>query len=202
MNILLDPNLAYLALVVGFILVIMALLSPGTGVLEIGALAAMVLAGYSVLKLPINIWALVVLLAGVIPFFLALRRSRQWIFLLLTIVALVVGSVFIFRQEDGSPAINPVLASVVSLLSVILLWYIGRRAIEAVVQPYTHDLNHLVGARGRALTDIEAEGTVYVMGENWSARSEAKIMQDTTVRVIGREGLVLLVEPDEKASAE
>ncbi len=45
MEILIDPNVAYLLLVVGIVLVIMALFAPGTGVLEIGALFVLFLAG-------------------------------------------------------------------------------------------------------------------------------------------------------------
>ena len=37
MEFLLDPNVAYLLLVVGTVLAIMALFAPGTGVLEVGA---------------------------------------------------------------------------------------------------------------------------------------------------------------------
>ena len=52
MQIFLDPNVAYLLLASGMILVILALLSPGTGWLEILALFSLVLAGYSVVNLP------------------------------------------------------------------------------------------------------------------------------------------------------
>ncbi len=54
MNFLLDPNVAYLILVVGVILGMLALFTPGTGILEIGALFAIFLAGYAVYSLPIN----------------------------------------------------------------------------------------------------------------------------------------------------
>jgi len=107
MNFLLDPNVAYVMLVGGFLLAILALFSPGTGLLELGALFMLALAGYGVANLPINVWALIVLLVGVFPFMLALRRSRQWAWLIPTLVALVVGSIFLFSSADGSPAVNP-----------------------------------------------------------------------------------------------
>ena len=46
MNLLLDPNVAYVILVIGFVLGVLALFTPGTGFLEIGVLFAIVLAGY------------------------------------------------------------------------------------------------------------------------------------------------------------
>ncbi|MFO3797593.1 MAG: NfeD family protein [Anaerolineales bacterium] len=44
------------------------------------------------------------------------------------------------------------------------------------------------------------EGTVYVHSELWSARSRKPIQAGRPVRVIGREGFVLLVEELEALS--
>ena len=195
MNIFLDPNVAYLVLVVGFVLGVLALLTPGTGILEIGTLLAMFLAGYSIFNLPINTWALIVLVVGVVPFLLALRKSKQWYWLIPAILSLIVGSVFLFKLETGAPAINPFLASLVSILATVFLWFVGRKAIEAMKPRPTQDLSRLIGMVGEARTDITMEGTVYVGGEDWSARSEKKIRNGSQVKVLKREGLVLFVEP-------
>jgi membrane-bound ClpP family serine protease len=194
MNLLLDPNVAYLLLTGGFVLAILALFTPGTGLLEVGALFMLVLAGISLYNLPFNWWALVLLLVGVFPFLLALRKSRQWVFLGLAILALVIGSVFMFKEPGGAPAVHPVLATLTSGISTVLLWIIGRKGIEALSARPVHDLSQLIGLIGEATTHIHAEGSVYVGGEQWSARSVAPIPAKTAVRVMGREGLTLVVE--------
>ncbi|HEX7555505.1 MAG TPA: hypothetical protein VF338_02690, partial [Leptolinea sp.] len=84
MNLLLDPNVSYIILVGGFVLAVLAMFAPGTGLLEFGAVLAIVIAGYSMANLPINWWALVILLLGVFPFQYALRRSRNLIFLVIS----------------------------------------------------------------------------------------------------------------------
>jgi len=193
MNFLLDPNVAYVMLVGGFLLAILALFSPGTGLLELGALFMLALAGYGVANLPINVWALIVLLVGVFPFMLALRRSRQWAWLIPTLVALVVGSIFLFSSADGSPAVNPWLAGLVSILVIPFVWLIGRKSLEALGRP-TQSLADLIGMIGEARTDILAEGSVYVNGEDWSARSKTLIPAGSKVLVLRRDGLVLEVE--------
>jgi membrane-bound ClpP family serine protease len=58
----------------------------------------------------------------------------------------------------------------------------------------SHDLSTLVGQVGEAKTRIHAEGSVQVAGELWSARSEKSIPYGSPVKVIGREGFVLVVE--------
>ncbi len=198
MDLLLNPNIAYMILVVGFVLGVLALFTPGTGFLEVGVLLAIMLAGYAIIRQPINLWALILLAVGVIPFLIALRKFKKWLYLLPAIVSIVVGSVFLFRTETGSPAINPVLATLMSVITVVMLWIIGRKGIEALQLQPSQDLSTLIGLTGVARSDIRNSGTVYVGGEEWTARSEKQIKEGSPARVTGREGLVLLVEPVEK----
>jgi membrane-bound ClpP family serine protease len=58
------PNLVYLLLMAGVWLAAMAIVSPGTGLLEVGAVAILVMAGLGTLSLPVDPWALAVI-AGV-----------------------------------------------------------------------------------------------------------------------------------------
>lgn len=201
MNILTDPNVSYFLLVFGSILAILTLFSPGTGFFEISAMVILVLAGYGIINHPINLWALGVLLVGVFPFLLALRKSRQQIYLVPSLISLVVGSVFLFRAENGLTAVNPYFAILMSVLAVGLLWVIGRKALEAIHTPVTHDPNRLIGSIGEARTNIYREGTIHIRGEEWTARSETFIPAGSLVRVIGREGLVLLVEAVNRSAA-
>jgi membrane-bound ClpP family serine protease len=48
MDFLLDPNVAYLFLLAGVLLGLMAVVTPGTGIFELGAFFCLVLAGYAV----------------------------------------------------------------------------------------------------------------------------------------------------------
>ncbi len=194
MNIVIDPNLAYVLLVSGFVLAVLALFTPGTGLLEIGALFALVVAGFGVATLPTNWWALLVLLVGVIAFLLAVRRSRQWIYLALSLLALIVGSIFLFRSEEGSPGVHPALAVLLSASAFGIMWIVARRSLEAARMRPSIDLSTLIGKVGEAHTDVHGDGSVYVGGEEWTAHSEEFIPKGAAVRVIGREGLVLQVE--------
>jgi len=197
-NPLMDPNVAYVLLVIGLVLGVLALFAPGTGLLEIGALFALVLAGIGAFNMEINLWAVVVLILGVIPFVIALRKWRNWLFLGLAILALIIGSVFMFRNESGGPAVNIGLAIFVSLVSTAVLWVIGRKSLEAIARRPDIDLSRLPGMIGEASTNIHREGSVYVNGEEWSAWSNAPIVAGTRVRVIQRQGLTLEVEPVEE----
>jgi membrane-bound serine protease (ClpP class) len=60
----------------------------------------------------------------------------------------------------------------------------------------------MVGLRGRAETEIISEGTVFVRGELWRARSPMKIARGEIIRVTGVEGLTLEVEAEKDDAVE
>lgn len=202
MSFLLDPNVAYVLLMLGMVLAILAIFSPGTGLIEIGGLLMLAMAGYGIYNLPINLWALVVLILGVFPFLLALRRSRHWAFLLISLASLITGSLFLFRNPLGGQAVDPILATVASLFTTALLWLIARKGLDALHLQPSHDLKRLIGAQGVAVTPIEpgdSQGTIHINGEDWTARCETFIPAGSKVEVIGREGLFLTVKPFSKS---
>lgn len=195
MDFLLNPNVAYLLLTAGLFFTILAMLSPGTGILEILGLIMLILAGYSIYNLPINWWAMLVLLVGFVLFFLAIRRPKNLAYLAASIAALVIGSAFLFRSDDWwLPAVNPFLALAVSLFLGSFFWVATRKILEAKSARPTHDLKALIGEVGVAKSDIHDEGSVQVSGELWTASSKEPISEGTQIRVVARDGFVLVVE--------
>ena len=77
MDFLLDPNIAYLFLLGGVLLGLMAIITPGTGVFEVGAFFCLALAGYAVYNLSFNLWALIVLILSIIPFVYAIQKPKR-----------------------------------------------------------------------------------------------------------------------------
>ena len=197
MDFLLDPNVAYVILVAGVVLAFFSASTPGSGVGEVAAVFCFVLAGYAAYNLSINWWALALLLLGVVPFILAVRNPTQWlVFLGVCIALLSVGSVFLFPAEEGLISVNPALAFFISALMSGILWYVLRKFIEVISRRPAHDLGALVGEVGTATSAIYKDGSVHVYGEDWSARSDVKIPSGSQVRVVSREGFVLVVEKE------
>jgi len=191
----LTPDVAYLLLISGTVVLIFAILTPGTGLLEITALFLLLGAGYSATQLAVNAWAIALWIVGAIFFGLSVwRRRRATVWLVLALVVITVGSVFIFRSPNGGSAVSPWLALITSVLVVGFGWIIARKVLEAEERPPAHSLDRLIGAIGEARTPINPEGTVYVGGEDWTARSDSPIPAGAAVRVVGRSGLILKVE--------
>ena len=198
-EIILNPNIVYLSLVIGVLFAFMAILTPGTGVFEIGGSLALLFAGWGVYNLPTNIWALGIMLIGVVLFILALRKPQQHIYLALAIIFMMGGSVYLISGEVWwKPAVNPFLGLLISGLAGAFLWITTFKVMEArEVQP-VFDLERLIGEIGEAKTRIHPDGSVQVEGELWTARSETPILAGAKVRVVGREGFILEVVPAEE----
>jgi membrane-bound serine protease (ClpP class) len=71
----------------------------------------------------------------------------------------------------------------------VWVWYSKRRRIQAGAET-------LIGARAEVVTACRPVGQVRIAGELWRARAEAGAEVGETVRVVGRDGLTLLVEPE------
>jgi membrane-bound serine protease (ClpP class) len=197
MEILLNPNVAYILLVVGSVLLMMAIVTPGTHVLEGGALLLLILAGYGIYNLGFNLWALIVLILSLAPFIYSIQKPRREPFLALSLLGLVIGSVYLFPSRGLIPAVNPFIATGVSLLMTGFTWLVVRKGIQAHHARPLQDLEKLIGQSGQAKTEVRESGSVQVASELWSARSMKPIPAGSRVRVVGREGFTLVVERDE-----
>ena len=194
MDFLLDPNVAYLFLIGGVLLAMLALATPGTGLIEIGAFFCIILAGYAAYNLSFNSWALLLLVLSIVPFVYALQKPKRELFLGLSILLLIAGSVFMFRPTAAGDSVNPLVAVIASAFVAGFLCIAARKSVEAASARPLHSLDWLVGQTGEARTKVEDEGSVLVAGEMWSAKSEKPIAAGSTIRVLRRDGFVLIVE--------
>jgi membrane-bound serine protease (ClpP class) len=190
-------NLLYLVLVIGLWLTALAIVSPGTGVLEILAFSTLGIAVIGMSQVALNWWAILVLALGVVLLLLALRLKHEEVWLLLSGAAFCVGSVFLFRLEEGGVGVYPVVAVITSVVTMAYFWIALRNSIIAYKSRPVIDLSKLLGAIGEVRTPLDPTGSVYISGELWTARAESPLDVGTKVRVRDREGLILVVEPAE-----
>jgi membrane-bound serine protease (ClpP class) len=75
------------------------------------------------------------------------------------------------------------------IAETFITWRLSRRGAPKV------GAETLIGAVGSAVTDCAPSGSVRVRGEVWQASSERPVTAGQPVRVTGRDGLTLHVEP-------
>jgi membrane-bound ClpP family serine protease len=88
--------------------------------------------------------------------------------------------------------VGVLIALMVALAAYAITTYrMGSRALKR--KPVV-GLPDMVGARGRAVSDLAPEGTVRIKGELWESKAEGrKINAGVNVIVVGQEGLKLIV---------
>ena len=197
MEFILDPNIAYVLLVLGSILTLLAIVTPGTGALEVGALFSLALSAVAAFRMGINLWALIVLTLMLVPFIYAIRKPNRERYLAISIFMLIIGSIYLFPTQGLRPSVNPYLAVIVSLFAGLFIWLVVLKTLVAMHSRPNHDLGSLLGQIGETKTIIHSEGSVQVDGELWSARSEKRIPVGKQVRVVGRDGFTLIIESDD-----
>jgi membrane-bound serine protease (ClpP class) len=189
------PNLIYLSLMAGVWFAALAIVSPGTGALELLALVSLAVVGLATAILPLNVWAVALLVAGGVLFIISLQRKRPELWLSASALILSLGSVFMFEVEESLIAVHPLLALVVSILTLGFFWFAIRKAVVAQRAVPSIDPAMVIDKVAEVRTELDPIGSVYAIGELWTARSEKPLKPGTKVKVIGREGLILVVEP-------
>jgi membrane-bound serine protease (ClpP class) len=189
-----DPSIVYLLLLAGLFGIAFEASHPGIyapGV--IGAICLLV-GGYGLNLLPIDYAGLALVLLGV-----GLMAAEAFVpsfgaFVLGGAASFVIGSLMMFE----APGLQLPLAvvAIATLACAALFGLVLALLVRARRRPLVTGGAALVGTSGRALIGWSGtEGEVVVWGERWRARATRPLESGQPIRVIGREGLTLLVEP-------
>jgi len=202
LHLLSDPNIAFILFTIGFYGILAELFHPNffSGIL--GAIA-IVLAFIGSNALPLNVGGLLLILIGIGLLALETVVASYGLLTVGGVIAFVLGAFALWTGvETGVDAINvevsPWLIAIVVAVGLVYIWVMIRALLQ---MRRTGGLSNkpvaaLVGAAGTAQTLIAPTGIAYAGGESWSARSRStEIGPGTPLRVVGVEGLELIVEP-------
>lgn len=196
LNIITNPNIAYLLLLAGIYGIMFEFFSPGAYFPGVLGGIALLIGLYALNLLPVNYAGAGLLLLGMVmmtaeafvPSFGALGLGG--------IVAFVIGSLFLFDTEVPGFQLSWGVIATAALVSIAFL----AIAIAAVVRGHRRTVvigdSALVGHEAQVLNWDGEEGDVQVLGERWHARSNAKLTAGQRVRVVARRDLLLFIEPE------
>lgn len=203
MNFLLNPNIAYLFFVATVMLAFTNILFPRSSLSKIGTLVCLAGAGYALLNLRVNPWALLAAGLSPLPYFMATQQAGARRPLLVVATGMfVLGSAFLLVDEKGLPTINVGLILLVSTVCAQFIWVSTERRLNAQGTRRGANPDSLVGLIGTAITQIDDVGLVEIEGETCSARSDHPIPAGSMVRVLKYEGRILVVKKAEKPTGK
>jgi membrane-bound serine protease (ClpP class) len=201
-----DPNIAFILLVIGVLCLLVEFFHPTLLMGLIGAFA-LVLSFYGSGSLPLNVLGVVLVILGIAMFVLEPNVPSHGLLTLGGLVSFVVGAVAFYGSPGPYlPAATvawPIIATMTAAAAaygLILVRTLMRMRYQAV--PAGSGLVgtvDVVGMPGTVEKDLAPLGTVYVARESWTARlaGGGSAPRGTRVRVVRKEGLILVVEPVE-----
>jgi membrane-bound serine protease (ClpP class) len=195
-----DPRIAFILFTLGALCVYFEFQHPGAIVPGVVGTLCVVLALYGFHMLPINLLGVVLILVAIGLFVLEAKVGGFGVIALGGIVAAVIGSLILIDVPYPELRLPLKLVLAVVIPFGVIFTFILRLAIRARRAKVTTGSAGMIGLTGKAETAIAAEGTIFVRGELWRARSKMPITPGESVRVTGMNGLTLDVEAEKDAA--
>jgi len=194
LNIISNPNVAYILLILGFYGLFFELSNPGAFLPGIAGGICLILAFFAFQVLPINYAGLLLILFAII-LFIAEALTPTFGFLTTGgIIAMILGSLMLI----GSPA--PflhiswrIIVPVTVATAAFFLFALGM-ALRTRLRKPTTGKQGLIGIIGVAESELNPDGKVFLRGELWNAHCQEIVRKGDRVRVVAVERLLLKVE--------
>jgi membrane-bound serine protease (ClpP class) len=203
LDILVNPNIAFLLTAIGVQAILIELSSPGGWVAGFIGAVCLALAAYGLGVLPVNWFGAVFLVIAFVLFFLDVQATTHGALTVAGVGSFIVGALVLFNSP-GTPQFQQVSLPLVIATGVIIglsFAIILGFALRAQKTPVRMGQDTLVGALGTARSPIAPAGQVQVQGELWSAElaeGAESIQLDEKVEVVKVEGLRLKVKKEAK----
>jgi membrane-bound serine protease (ClpP class) len=206
LHLLADPNIAFILFTIGFYGLFFELQNPNfvTGIL--GAIA-LLLAFIGFGSLPLNVGGLLLIGLAIVMFVLELTVTSHGLLTIGGLVCFVLGAAALYTEPTSPtgpdvqvawPLIGGMAAMTAAFMAVILTAAVRSRRMAFVPIGLGGGSGGTLpaGTTGEVRRPLDPIGSVYAEGEEWTAKSARgdRLGRGERIRVIGQEGLTLLVE--------
>jgi membrane-bound serine protease (ClpP class) len=193
LSLITNPNVAYLLMLIGIYGLLLEGYNPGSVLPGVVGAISLLLALFAFQVLSVNYAGLALIALGVLlivaesfaPSFGALGLGG--------IVSFVIGSVMLLDDDVPGFGIAWQLIGAMALAGSLLLLAIVSFAVRARRRPVVSGSEGLLAERAES---FETSGLVRVHGEIWKATSQRPVHQGQSLRILSRDGLTLVVEPE------
>jgi len=200
LNVITDPNVAYILMMLGMLGLFFELSNPGVVLPGVIGGISLIPAFFAFQSLPINYAGVLLILFGIVLLIAEIKIVSHGVLALGGIVSMALGSLMLFdAPELGFRVSWWAIVPMVGLTSGLFLFVVAA-GVRALSGRQLLGPSGLVGTLGVARERLAPEGHVLVHGELWRAVAEGGPLEPgAQVRVLAIDGLTLRVG---KADAE
>jgi membrane-bound serine protease (ClpP class) len=197
LGVLVDPNVAYILMLLGFYGLLFELQNPGAILPGVVGGICLILAFLALSTLSVN-YAGVALIVLAIAFFLAeIKVMSHGVLATGGVISLVLGSLILF-QGEGVQLSWAIILGATAATALFFLLIVGA-GLRAQGRKVVTGRRGMVGTRAVARERLAPAGQVRIGGELWNAVCETVVEAGSEVVVTGVDGLTLKVRPAKEA---
>lgn len=201
LNLISDPNIAFLLLSLGGLALFIEIIVPGHFGPGIFGVIALIVAFFSLGTLDTNPAGIALIVLAFVLFLVEAFHPGLGIFGVGGLVSLLLGGVLLISDTPDAEQVSLwVLVTVGAVIATVILalWLLIIQARRRPPVPVVL-ADRIVGKEGIARSALTPHGTVLAGSELWSARSDGgAIAAGTPVQVVGVDGLTVIVRPREE----
>jgi membrane-bound serine protease (ClpP class) len=201
LEILVNPNVAYLLILIGLIGLGIEVFSPGLIAPGTIGIISLLLGLYGSAQLPVSLIGVLLLVAGVAMIIGEAHLPTYGILGASGVVALIASGLLLYDTNTSAFEVSPVVVIFVGLLLGGSLAFAVERAVRARRQPKRTGWEEMVGSIGVVREPLDPVGQIFIQGALWRAElagtngDRRQLERGSRVRVESVEGLTLYVSP-------
>ncbi len=196
---LVDPNVAFVLLILGVLGVYVEFSHPGLILPGVAGGILVILALMALTLLPINWAGAALILLGLVLFVLEAKITSHGVLGIGGALAMVLGAMILVDTAVPELRIRLSTAIAVTLPFALITIFLLRLVLKARALKVATGAAGMIDEIGVAKTDLSPEGQVFVHGEWWNAVSSAPVERGGKIKVVAVQGLKLQVAPSEDA---
>jgi membrane-bound serine protease (ClpP class) len=197
MNVLANPQVAAILLLIGIYGLIFGLSSPGTYIPETIGIIALVLALYGLGTFEVNVLGIILIILGVILSIAELVTPTYGGLTVAAAVSFILGALLLPKEPMLSSSFYREFAIAVGGAVVVLVIFFTV-AFTAILRIRKRKKavggEELIGLQGEVVEVYDGKALIRIRGEIWRAEVEEKLEKGDKVVVVDRDGLILLVK--------
>ena len=195
LNLISDPNVAYILMLLGFYGLFFELTNPGSIFPGVMGGICLILAFYAFQTLPVNYAGLLLIILAIILFILEVKIISHGVLTIGGIISMVIGSIMLFESPAPFMKLSLYVILPAAIITALFFSLTLGLAFKAFKRKPVTGSEGLLGGEGVASTDITRDGGMVLLhGERWSAYSDETIAKGEKIIVESVSGLKVKVK--------
>ena len=188
-----DPNIAYILLLLGIYGLFFELYNPGAILPGIVGGISIILAFFAFQTLPINYAGVLLILFSIVLFLLEIKVTSYGMLTIGGVLSLILGSIMLVEAPSGLSVSLGIILPAALVTTLFFLFAVGM-GIRAQARKPTTGKEGIIGEIGVVEKALTPRGQVMVHGELWAAEADSDIEVGQKVEVVSMNRLVVKVK--------